>query len=1057
MLALACPPPATAGPVDLAPRVVLLTAAQKSVLDDFGQEEEEEEEEEEQEQEQQEQPREKEKEQEREEKDTEEGKAEKEEEEEEEEEQPEEGHEERTEAKEEEEPGQSASQQEIPQEESSASAEKPAEPEGDQPSSPLDIFGPKEEEAPIGKERPRAMPSRPGAQSTAPADSGPSSPLDRFGAKEEEPVPGPRASQGPSEKASPEGRRAEKAAEQQKEEEEAEEEEPLCDRVLWRNRLGYRQWLKVVLFEHYRGKQLSRAERLGKHRLQLYTHGGTYRTVPGSQILEFEYYEERMGKKAARELGVSFEELASPGWKRDLSGAAMDEAAKEAEAILTQAIEEHDSAVQRRLRRGPYWNEKIRQPLLQARLNLRLSRLDAIIKKQKDKERPQLQQAEIECDRLRNELSGNRELLRDVYRKAEQIVELQAKSALKEGDYAKVRRLLEGLTARYADLTLYGDVSGGTVSEIREELKQRARKLVDAAQSDKEEERRNEAMEKLEEAVEIWPQLSKIDELRHEIGIEYPILRCAYSELPRRLCPITARFPVERHAASLILESLVRWVDDPKSGAHYEPQLADGLPEPLVRGRDFRLCRTAWSDSTDTDSGDRQLHFCLREDVRRTLEILKKPTCPGHSPAWSNLLQRVYDSEHSDYFGALVRLERDHWQPLSLMDFPILPSSYFRGVGETKVADRLKTFAERPVGTGPYRLAEDDNDEPGSVRFVANPHYRGRDEGLPRIREIVFRQMTRLDDVEGAFLDGDIHLIYDVPKELVSRLIQRGQKVATLRTPTVTFLAPNYHKDWPNRDLLADENVRLAIAHAIDREALLKQYFRPGGRAKDHAALTGPYPKTATQQSDPCWAYNTAVPAYRHELAEAYAEKAREVLGDRKLTLVYPAGNPDVQAACRQIADQVNEQMRIELVVPEEVPREQSGPSTKDACFYDQVTKYHNFDLAYWTHTFEDSTYWLEPLLDGAPAAREPGGLNFMGYVPDEDLARLFREIRRHKQFRRIQGLTHEVHEHVHRKAIIIPLWQRDVYVALGDRLEDVTLDPFVLFGDVEHWNIRPE
>jgi len=881
----------------------------------------------------------------------------------------------------------------------------------------------------LGEEEPAGQDEEPSDSTGKPS----SSPLDDLGEdameepddEEEEQAPAARTSEIP-------------AAEEEEEEEEEEEgdiepeeagREPVCDRVLWVNRLGRSQWLSVVLFEHYLGRQLSPVERAMSHKLRLYSRAGeNYRDVEGYQIHRIEYYEERMAGKAAQEMRVSMAELSAPGRPFDLSDPRWAEAAQRAKGILSTAIDEHDSAVQRRLRRGLYWDKEMRQPLVQARLNLQLAEVDRLIKEQT------LQQAEVECDRLRNEVGRSDELLGQIRGRAEQICGIRARAALKERDYAAVRQLFEQLSTRYPG------VPSGPVKEIREKLAAEAAELAEQAERLKDSSPR-EAVELLRQATAIWPRLSSIDRLNRQITEEYPILRCAYSELPREknLSPMTARSAVERHAVSLIFESLVRWVDDPRIGAHYASQLADGLPEPLVRGRHFKLLRTDWSDSSDTES-----HICLGEDVRRTLEILTNPACPGHSPAWSRLLAGVDLSDNYDPYRVLVRLTLDHWQPMSLMDFEILPGNSFRGAGPAALEEQLEEFAESPVGTGAYRLAQHGAEE---VRFEANPHYRV--EGLPRIREIIFLKLEALRAIE-SFERGEVDLVYGVQPEHVTQLVQAGETVETLKTPTVTFLAPNHRSR-----LLENENLRLAIAHAIDRTAILDQYFRPGGREGDHAELSGPYPKFASEDSKPCWAYNPAVAAFNPDLARAYAEKASDELDgiSLRLRLIYPGGRPDVENACRRIADNVKQKTSVEGKTSVELVLQRVDPSR----FYDQVTNDHDFDLAYWSHTFEDSTYWLEPLLDEDPVARQPGGLNFLGYVPDEDLAGLFRSIRRHKQFRRIQELTHDVHQHVFRKAVIIPLWQLDVYIAVSKRLENVTLDPFVVFGGAERWSIRAE
>jgi hypothetical protein len=579
------------------------------------------------------------------------------------------------------------------------------------------------------------------------------------------------------------------------------------------------------------------------------------------------------------------------------------------------------------------------------------------------------------------------------------------------------------------------NVADDPIGAIRRRLAEEANQRASQAESAPPE----RAMELLNEASNIWPGLTRIDHMRRRISEENPILHCAYTELPNDFS-IRPRSAVDRHAASLTLESLVRWVDDPKSGGHYEPQLAARLPRPLVRGRSFRLVRTNWSDSDDTE-----LNLFFGEDVRRTLELLNEPACPGFSPAWSEMFPGVFEQD-SDSFRARILLDKDHWQPLSLMDFKVLPSDCFVGNRQEDLKQAFEEFSKHPAGTGPYRLVKRDSER---VRFEANPHYRV--EGAPKVREIIFHRMNGLDSVEAFLKDPqEIQLIYDVQKEHANQLLQAGKKVVILRTPTATFLAPNYRKGRPNADLLRNENVRLAIARAIDRTEILDQYFRADGRADDHAELTGPYPKrTAAEEANKCWAYNFDVPEFDGQTADPAAAQVRKELAGKKvaLSLIFPDGNRDVAAACARIAEKVKEKdFGIELK-PESV-----DPTD----FYDRVTQRHDFDLAYWSHTFEDPTYWLEPLLDGDARAREPGGLNFMGYVPDADLAYLFGEIRQHKQFRTIQKLTHEVHEHVNRKAIVIPLWQLDVYVAVSGRLADVTLDPFILFGDVDQWRLRP-
>jgi ABC-type transport system substrate-binding protein len=357
------------------------------------------------------------------------------------------------------------------------------------------------------------------------------------------------------------------------------------------------------------------------------------------------------------------------------------------------------------------------------------------------------------------------------------------------------------------------------------------------------------------------------------------------------------------------------------------------------------------------------------------------------------------------------------------MDFKIVPRSAF----EQGTPAELAAFNKAPVGTGPYVLAEplDVN----QVRFTANPHYR--QAGKPYINEIVFH---RLDSVtaKNQFLQGNIHLMFDVQPEHVGEIRQQRRAVKTLRSHSVWFLAPRYGRTRPSQ--LDDQNLRLAIAHSINRDEILRSYRT--GDASEHVALTGPYPKQS-------WAYNDSdALSFSATLAKGYADAARKSLKSiRALRLVYPDNDPITENACKQIQTQV-----AAVSIPIEL--EALAPNALAAAIDDG-----NFDLAYWRHDFKDQTYWLWPLLD--PQGIGPGGPNFMRYSPDNDLRDLFSQLNSHKRFPEIRKLTHKIHEHIFKRAIVIPLWQLDTYVAVDDALKNVRLDPWVLYGNVEEWNLQ--
>ncbi len=758
-----------------------------------------------------------------------------------------------------------------------------------------------------------------------------------------------------------------------------------------------------------------------------------YFHAKGADINGVSYYEDRMWLRAAEAMGFTNEatkrrQLAEPGAVFDLSSLEAQKRADKAEQILTTAISEHDSAVQANKRKGTQWDEKFgfRRNLVQALLNLRLNRTDLLLKE------GQTEAAQRSCDQLLADF-GDSEVARNLIRsrleriflaQAEQAVQTARQAAAQENQaagYAEARRLLDELARRFPR------ESSTSASDFRQELIKQAKSLVAEAEA-LPMDRARDAKMLLARASVIWPDLPGLESKRQQWDDQYRILHCAYGSLPQNVSPFLASTPVERHAVSLMFESLVRWWDGKAEdqaegeGGHFEPQLAQTRPVPLSRGRQFYLHETHWSDST-SDSP----HVLTFADVQHTVKLLGTKSIPGHLPAWAELVRRDVQQASGDHLTACIWLERDHWQPLSLMDFKILPRASFK----QGTPEELAAFNKRPVGTGPYILGESLNSE--QARFVANPQYRKA--GKPHINEIVFHRLTPTQAV-AQFLQRQIHLVYDVQPEQVAQIRQQRRTVRTLDNHSVWFLAPRYSRQG-SPSALDDMNLRLAIAHAIDREKILDQFYRVGSNA-DHQALTGPYPKNS-------WAYNKTVPGYKPTNVPGLVQKAAEALKTiPPLRLIFPDNDPATANACSEIQKQIEDlnvtpKLKVTLTA---VPPEK----------YAETLEAGTFDLAYWRHDFKDQSYWLWPLLD--PGSTGKGGANFMRYEQDSTLKDLFTQVVLHKHFPDIRKLTHNIHEHIYKQAIVIPLWQLDTYVAVDEALT-VRLDPWVLYGNVEEWDLK--
>lgn len=162
-----------------------------------------------------------------------------------------------------------------------------------------------------------------------------------------------------------------------------------------------------------------------------------------------------------------------------------------------------------------------------------------------------------------------------------------------------------------------------------------------------------------------------------------------------------------------------------------------------------------------------------------------------------------------------------------------------------------------PIGTGPFRFAEH---KPGEYyRLVRNDAYW--DKNLPLLDEIVYRVLPDRAAAAGALEAEEIQLaaFSAVPLADLARISKvEGIEVITKGYEALTYqlVVEINHR----RKELADLKVRQAIAHAIDREFVVKTIFL--GYA---TASTGPVPANDKQF------YTPDVPTYAFDVAKANA------------------------------------------------------------------------------------------------------------------------------------------------------------------------------------------
>ncbi len=135
-------------------------------------------------------------------------------------------------------------------------------------------------------------------------------------------------------------------------------------------------------------------------------------------------------------------------------------------------------------------------------------------------------------------------------------------------------------------------------------------------------------------------------------------------------------------------------------------------------------------------------------------------------------------------------------------------------------------FARKPVGTGPYRIVEYKPDE--SLTFEAFDDYWG---GRPPIRTLRFVEVPEVASRINGLLSGQFQFACDIPPDQITDIESHsGFVVQSALVPNHRITAFDKH-----HAPLRDPRVRLAMAHAIDRKAIIDSLW--AGRTRVPAGL----------------------------------------------------------------------------------------------------------------------------------------------------------------------------------------------------------------------------
>jgi peptide/nickel transport system substrate-binding protein len=380
-------------------------------------------------------------------------------------------------------------------------------------------------------------------------------------------------------------------------------------------------------------------------------------------------------------------------------------------------------------------------------------------------------------------------------------------------------------------------------------------------------------------------------------------------------------------------------------------------------------------------------------------------------------LQPLAAVEAPDPLTVVLRLREPFAPILTNLNVPILRA----GAGPRA--------ARRPVGTGPFLLVRHRQDEDLLLRRF-DRHFAGR-AGVEYLRlRIVPSETARLLEL----LKGSVDLVVnDLSPDQVARVRRTpGFAVDSLPGRNYVYLAFNFADP-----LLADRRVRRAIAHAIDREAVVRHLLR--GAATPATGMLPPHH----------WAYEPDVPRFPHDPPAARRLLDAAGLPDPdgpgpevRFRLLYKTSTSELAQQQAAILQQQLAAVGIGVDI-----RAFEWPT-----FYEDL-KAGRFQVAVsmWTEINDPDVFRLR----FHSRHRPPAGLNRGGYSsPAADRlieagARTLDESERRRIYGRLQAL-------LARDLPYVSLWHRDVVAARRLRVRGFRLTPGADFAALREVRLDP-
>lgn len=250
-------------------------------------------------------------------------------------------------------------------------------------------------------------------------------------------------------------------------------------------------------------------------------------------------------------------------------------------------------------------------------------------------------------------------------------------------------------------------------------------------------------------------------------------------------------------------------------------------------------------------------------DVAYTYKILADPNFNGNIPREISDIKGFSDYKNNksnliegikvlDDYNLEVTFNSEWGNPLGSFNFGIIPESEFK-VNKGEII-KFKKMLRNPIGTGPYVLESwDESNKIATLKRNEN-YYKEK----AKIKMIKIIESNEEDSIN-SILNGTIDLTIVTPKE---EIINKAKESGFINGTLINNNSYSYIGINTNNGVLKSKNIRKALSYALDRKAILKEYYMGFG-----SLITMPF-------SIDSWEYD-------NDEEESYnLEKAKDILGE---------------------------------------------------------------------------------------------------------------------------------------------------------------------------------